>query len=50
MVSPLLSLTDLGNIFSRSGKFNLPTVDITHMQYEFTSTFQLFEFLRELGE
>jgi NADH dehydrogenase [ubiquinone] 1 alpha subcomplex assembly factor 5 len=37
-VSPMLSLTDIGNIFSRAGKFNLPTVDITHLQYEFTST------------
>lgn len=27
-VSPMLSLTDMGNIFSRSGKFNMPTVDI----------------------
>jgi len=27
-VSPMLSLTDIGNIFSRSGKFNMPTVDI----------------------
>lgn len=49
-VSPLLSLTDMGNVFSRSGHFNLPTVDITHMQYEFTSTFQLFEFIQEIAE
>ena len=41
-VSPMLSLTDMGNIFSRSGKFNMPTVDIQHTQLEFTSTFQLF--------
>ena len=49
-VSPMLSLTDMGNIFSRSGKFNMPTVDIQHAQLEFTSTFQLFEFLRQTGE
>lgn len=29
--SPMLSLTDMGNIFSRAGHFNLPTVDVTHM-------------------
>lgn len=49
-VSPLLSLTDMGNVFSRSGHFNLPTVDLTRTQYEFTSTFQLFQFLRDIGE
>jgi NADH dehydrogenase [ubiquinone] 1 alpha subcomplex assembly factor 5 len=49
-VSPMLSLTDMGNIFSRSGHFNLPTVDVTHMQYEFTSTYQLFDFIRSIGE
>jgi NADH dehydrogenase [ubiquinone] 1 alpha subcomplex assembly factor 5 len=38
-VSPLLSLTDMGNIFSRAGNFNLPTCDVTHLQLEFTSTF-----------
>lgn len=38
-VSPMLSITDLGNIFSRSGKFNLPTVDVTHTHFEFTSAF-----------
>jgi len=46
----MLSLTDMGNIFSRSGKFNMPTVDVQHAQLEFTSTFQLFQFLRETGE
>ncbi len=49
-VSPMLSLTDMGNMFSKSGKFNMPTVDIQHTHYEFTSAFQLFEFLRETGE
>lgn len=49
-VSPMLSLTDLGNLFSKSGKFNMPTVDIQHTQFEFTSTFALFQFLRETGE
>jgi len=49
-VSPLLSLTDMGNVFSRSGHFNLPTVDLTRTQFEFTSTFQLFQFLRDIGE
>lgn len=45
-VSPMLSLTDMGNLFSKSGKFNMPTVDIQHTQFEFTSTFALFDFLR----
>ncbi len=49
-VSPLMSLTDMGNIFSRAGHFKLPTVDLTRLQFEFTSTFQLFEVLREVGE
>ena len=45
-VSPMLSLTDMGNLFSKSGKFNMPTVDIQHTQFEFTSPFALFDFLR----
>jgi hypothetical protein len=44
IVSPMLAISDMGNIFSKT-KFNLPTIDITHMQYEFTSAFALFEFL-----
>ena len=38
ITSPLLSITDMGNIFAKA-KFNLPTIDISHIQYEFTSTF-----------
>ena len=38
VTSPFLSITDMGNVFSRA-KFNLPTIDICHMQYEFGSAF-----------
>lgn len=30
MISPMMSITDVGNVFSRQ-KFNMPTVDLTHM-------------------
>ena len=49
MTSPCLSLQEIGNIFAKC-KFTMPTVDVTHSQFEFTSTFQLFEFLRQIGE
>eukprot|EP00347_Sterkiella_histriomuscorum_P009114 403342468 len=49
LVSPLLSITDMGNIFARA-KYTMPTIDITHAQLEFTSTFQLYDFLKQTGE
>ena len=49
MVSPLMNITDIGNILARA-KLNLPTIDITHTQYEFTNAFQLMDFLRQTGE
>lgn len=49
IISPLLSITDMGNIFARS-KWAMPTIDITHTQIEMTSVFQLFEFLKQTGE
>ncbi|CDW79540.1 UNKNOWN [Stylonychia lemnae] len=49
ITSPLLSIQDIGNIFAKA-KFNLPTIDISHIQYEFTSTFQLFDYLKKTGE
>lgn len=47
--SPFLSLTNLGNIFSRCG-YNLPTIDVDHAQVEFTSFFALLSFLERTGE
>jgi NADH dehydrogenase [ubiquinone] 1 alpha subcomplex assembly factor 5 len=48
-VSPMLSVTDLGNSFARCG-FTIPTVDVTHTTFEFSHAFALFDFLRETGE
>lgn len=47
--SPMLTLTELGNIFARCG-YNLPTIDIDHVQMEFTSFLALLSFLCEVGE
>ena len=44
IVSPMVSATDIGNIFSRC-KYTMPTIELSKLQYEFTSAFQLFEFL-----
>ena len=49
VVSPMMSVTDLGNTFSRC-KFTMPTIDITHTTVEFTSTFALFHYLQAIGE
>jgi NADH dehydrogenase [ubiquinone] 1 alpha subcomplex assembly factor 5 len=48
-ISPMLSVTDLGNSFARCS-YTMPTVDVTHTSFEFTNAFALFEFLRETGE
>ena len=45
----MLTLTELGNIFARCG-YNLPTIDIEHVQFEFTSFLALVSFLCEVGE
>jgi len=42
--SPMLGVSDLGNIFAKSG-FNLPTIDQQSSQFEFTSPFAVMEFL-----
>lgn len=47
--SPMLTLTELGNIFARCG-YNLPTIDMEHVQMEFTSFLALVSFLCEVGE
>ena len=49
MISPFLTLQDLGNNLAKC-KYTMPTADVTHTQIEFTSTLQLFEFLRQTGE
>lgn len=49
LVSPFLSVTELGNIFAKQG-YNLPTIDSVHSQMEFTSTFSLLFFLSAIGE
>jgi NADH dehydrogenase [ubiquinone] 1 alpha subcomplex assembly factor 5 len=48
-VSPMLSVTDLGNTFAKCN-FNMPTVDLTRSTFEFTSAFALWEYLRLTGE
>jgi len=47
--SPFLTVTELGNIFAKC-KYNLPTIDISHSQMEFTSAFALMQFLSIVGE
>ena len=47
--SPMLTLTELGNIFARC-EYNLPTIDTEHVQLEFTNLFALLSFLCEVGE
>ena len=49
IVSPMMSVTDLGNMFARC-QFTLPAVDITHTTMEFTSAFALFHYLQTVGE
>jgi NADH dehydrogenase [ubiquinone] 1 alpha subcomplex assembly factor 5 len=44
--SPMLSITDVGNILAKGAKFNMPTIDVTHTQHEFVGTWQLLHFLR----
>ena len=48
-VSPMLSVTDMGNTFARCG-WSMPTVDVTKTVFEFTSAFSLFDFIRQTGE
>jgi NADH dehydrogenase [ubiquinone] 1 alpha subcomplex assembly factor 5 len=48
-ISPMLGIADIGNVFARC-KYNMPTVDKTHTQMEFTSSFALFDFLQSIGE
>lgn len=45
----MLSISDLGNIFAKT-KYNLPTIDVSHCYLEFTSPFQLLDFLEQTGE
>lgn len=47
--SPMLTLTELGNIFARCD-YTMPTIDAEYAQMEFTSTFALLSFLSEIGE
>ena len=47
--SPFLSLTQLGNLFSRCG-YNLPTLDVDHVQVEFTGALALLNWLEQVGE
>jgi NADH dehydrogenase [ubiquinone] 1 alpha subcomplex assembly factor 5 len=48
-VSPMLSVTDLGNTFAKCN-FSMPTVDVTKTTFEFTSAYALWEYLRLTGE
>jgi len=50
LVSPMLSITDVGNILAKGAKFNMPTIDVTRTQHEFANAWQLLAFLRETGE
>lgn len=44
VISPMLSVTALGNLFARS-RYTMPAIDITRTTCEFTSTYALFDFL-----
>ena len=43
-ISPMLSLTDMGNTFARC-QFTMPTCDVSHSIFEFSSSWALFNFL-----
>lgn len=43
-ISPMLSLTDMGNTFARC-QFTMPTCDVSHSVFEFFSTWELLNFL-----
>lgn len=49
MISPMLSMTAMGNVFARC-KYTMPTIDLTRTTCEFTSTYALFEYLKAIGE
>lgn len=49
VVSPFMSVTDLGNTFARC-KFTMPTIDISRGTMEFTSSMALFRYLSMIGE
>lgn len=49
VVSPLLSLTEMGNTFSRC-QYTMPTCDVTHTTIEFEDYWKLMHFLRDTGE
>ncbi|CAI2369883.1 unnamed protein product [Moneuplotes crassus] len=48
-VSPMMSLTDIGNSFSYVG-FNLPTIDRSQTLAEFPTMFHLIDYLRSNGD
>ena len=48
-ISPMLSLTAMGNLFARC-QFTMPTIDVSRTTFEFTSTYALFDFLQAIGE
>ena len=48
-ISPMLSLTAMGNIFARS-RYTMPTIDLTRTTCEFTSAYALFDYLKIIGE
>jgi len=48
-ISPMLSLTDMGNTFARC-KFTMPTCDVSRTVFEFASTWELLNFLQLNGE
>lgn len=48
-ISPMLSVSALGNLFARCN-FTMPTIDITRTTCEFTSSYALFDYLRAVGE
>lgn len=49
VVSPMLSLTEMGNTFARC-QYTMPTCDVSHSVFEFASAFELMEFLQMTGE
>lgn len=49
VISPMMSLTEMGNIFSRC-QFTMPTCDVTHTTMEFEDCWKLMQFLQDTGE
>lgn len=49
VVSPMLSLTEMGNTFARC-QFTMPTCDVSHTVVELSDVWSLYDLLQKTGE